>query len=157
MNNALLWWSARERREQWLLGILASLLVVMLYSFGIIKPLYRSAAKAKEDYSRALEQSGELQSMAARVQQAGASQIQRPQASLADIETAAQGAGLAVQSAVRGSGGVWRLVIEDASAAPLTKWITALPREFGVRIELLQIQRSAPGLVSATLTLQQVS
>lgn len=145
------WWASREVRERWLIAILIALLALFIYVFAIAAPLYTAADRAGQDYSRAAAAAAQQQMQAQQIIDAASGQVGAPALTVPSLRQSAQAAGLAVQSAVAQRGGAVRLTFENTDAAALTRWITDLPGTQGARIDRLQIQRSAPGRVTATL------
>lgn len=156
MTQLMVWWSTRAPRERVLLCVLAALLAGTVYSVGIIKPLYGSLKEAEGNYARALDQSAVLMEKVARIEAAGQSGRPSGQASLDDIRASAVAKGLTVQSATVGAGGLSRIVFEGVEAAVLLEWVMGLQGTLNVSIYELQIQRSAPGLVAASVSLRQI-
>jgi general secretion pathway protein M len=156
MTQFMEWWGARAPRERVLLCVLAIVLTGTVYAFGIIKPLYGSLTEAKQNYARAVDQSAVLMEKVKRIEAAGQMGLPSGPASLEDIRASAAAKGLTIKSAISGAGGVSRVVFEDVEAAVLLDWVMGLRGTVNVSIYELQIQRSAPGLVAASVSLRQI-
>lgn len=155
MSQLIAWWRMRAPRERVLLAILAALSASAIYSFGILRPLYSSAEEAKQNYARAMDQSAALLAKVERIEAAGQLGRVPGPASLDDLRASAAAQGLTLQSATSGAGGVSRLTFEDVEAAALVDWLLNLQGTLSVSIDELQIQRSAPGLVAASVSVRQ--
>ncbi|MEM6683310.1 MAG: type II secretion system protein GspM [Pseudomonadota bacterium] len=155
LENVKAWWFGRAPRERGLLMVFSGLLVVLLYSVLVVSPAYRSADTARADYGRALQSSRLLLNKAALIETAGA--VATKPVTRGDIEASLAASSLAAQSIVQERGGALRMTFQDVAAAQLTKWMTSQPRLLGVQLLRFDIQRGAPGLVSATLIVRMQS
>lgn len=149
------WWQGLAPRERLLLAVLAIVASCSLYVFGIVQPLYVAASQAKRDYVRALDQADALLAKVERIEAAGPLNGRQVRSTLQDITASATANGLSVKSAITGSGGVSQLSFENVEATALLKWLMGVRGSLSMAVYEVQIQRGAPGLVSASVSLKQ--
>jgi len=147
------WWMGREPREQMLLGVFFALLVIVVYVVALLNPAYSAATAAKQEYARALDASRTLLAKTALIESAQDGRNSAA-AGRAEIEQSVRDAGLALQGIVEERGGTMRLSFEEVNAGALTQWLTSAPQTLGVQVLRFDIQRSAPGRVSATIIMR---
>ncbi|MEO0412707.1 MAG: type II secretion system protein GspM [Pseudomonadota bacterium] len=153
MTQVLAWWQGRELREQWLIGILAALALIVVYSFLILGPAQSRAQRAKDDYDRAYAQALELLQQVTQIE-AAAGSAASPQTRMSLQETIAA-AQLPPATAIEERGGLMRLSFDDVDAQRLSSWIGRVTAQAGGQIESMQIQRSAASKVSAVIAVRQ--
>lgn len=141
------WWSGLSRREQVMLGVLATLLAGVVLVYGVVKPLQAARASALQDIRT-------YETLTARIRAAGtlsASQPQRRQGSPSDVILgSAPGFGLTATVAPVPGGA--RATIADGTYDSVLAWLADLSATSSLRVRRVDIQRRAePGRVSATV------
>jgi general secretion pathway protein M len=148
---AIGWWQARDRREQWLLGLLGGLLAAWLLATMVILPLQRARATALADIrtyeslTARLRSGGPLGAPPASPQVSGS-----PAAILSN--TASQ---FGIVPVVNSDASGLRVTVGDAPYDGLMRWIAALEQSSPLRVTKIRLaRRPASGFVSAELTVR---
>lgn len=143
----IVFWRARTHREQWLLGIVAGLLLAWLLAVTAVLPLQRARAEALADIRT-------YESLNARLRSAGPlGSGAQPQASGSPVTilstTAAQ---FGVVPVVNADGAGFRVTIGDAPYDAVLRWIAAVEQSSRLRVTAMRLdRRPASGFVSAEL------
>lgn len=145
------WWQARDRREQWLLGLLGGLLAAWLLAIAVILPLQRARAAALADIrtyesiTARLRSSGPLGAPPAPPQTSG------PPAEI--LSTTASQFGIVPVVSTDASG--LRVTVGDAPYDALLRWIAAVEQSSSLRVTRMRLaRRPANGFVSAELAVR---
>lgn len=155
MRQILAWWQGRDLREQWLIAILGTLVLIVVYTVLILGPIQARSRQARQDYDRAYDQAAALVDQVEQIEAAAARGAPSPQNRMS-IKQALAVARLPSSKLIEDRGGLLRLTLEDVDATQLNAWIAKLSQQTGGQIESLQIQRSGSGQVSAVLSVRQV-
>ncbi len=140
-------WQARSQREQWLLGIIAGLLLAWLLAVLVVLPLQRARAEALADIRT-------YESLNARLRTAGplggAGQPQASGSPVTILSTTA--APFGVVPVVNADGDGFRVTIGDAPYDAVLRWIAAVEQSSRLRVTMMRLdRRPASGFVSAEL------
>ncbi|MGB9430215.1 MAG: type II secretion system protein M [Gammaproteobacteria bacterium] len=153
------WFMALEKRERWVLGGGAVILVIFIIYAGILSPYvsHRHALTVRVQDQRALL--AWMRPAASRIEALRGSQpAALPGGSLLSaINSSVASAGLsnALQQAQQASDGSVHVQLSGADFDSLVLWLGSLHRTYGVAPSDVTVTRgSAPGLVDANLTLQ---
>lgn len=153
MGFALPWWRDRTRREQWLLGVMAVLLVIVFVWLGILRPAEEARAAAQARHAAALTSLGEVKAMGAAIRVAEA----RGGAGVPVTELIGQRVretGLTA-GAIESSGD-GRVTVRVAAVRPqvMLRWIAELEARDGVIVEHVSMTRNNDATVAVDLTLR---
>jgi general secretion pathway protein M len=144
--------SARERRLVMAGAVLAALIVV----FGILVPLDRSVAQAKERLAKKHADLSWMQSVAPELAATAPPPTASGESLLVIIDRSARESGLASSMAGSEPGGANTLSIrlEKAPFDSLIGWLARLSQQNGVLVDSATIEKAgAPGLVNAAIVL----
>ncbi|MFZ4687904.1 MAG: type II secretion system protein GspM [Polymorphobacter sp.] len=148
------WWRDRSGREQWLVAIMAVLLVVVGAWLGVIRPLEAARARAETRLAAAAEGLGAVRTMTADIRQREARATPATALPMLErIETAVRSAGLTTQRLE--SSGDGRVMVDVSAVRPtaMLGWIAAQEAQ-GVVVERATITRNTDATVAAALTLR---
>jgi general secretion pathway protein M len=141
------WWIGLSSRERWLVGTMATLLVLVVLVYGVVKPLQAARADALADIRT-------YETLTARIRAAGtltANRAPRREGPAASVVSGSAGTFGLVVSPTAIPGGV-RVAVADASYDSLLAWLSDLSATSNLRVRRVSIQRRpAPGRVTATL------
>ncbi|KQX21659.1 MULTISPECIES: type II secretion system protein M [unclassified Sphingomonas] len=144
-------WQARSRREQWLLGGLAAILVLWVLVTMVILPIQRGRAQALSDIRT-------YESLTVRLRGAGPigqapAQPQANASPAAILSTSA--ARFGVVPVVNPDGDGFRVTIADAPYEAVVRWIADVEQTSRLRVIGLRLdRRPSSGFVSAELTVR---
>jgi general secretion pathway protein M len=137
-------WAARSRRERWMLGVLAALLLGVILVYGVVKPLQSARAQALADIRT-------YETFNARLRAAGSLSTAKPARTgppATMISDSAIAAGLAANTETIPAG--VRATVADGSYDSVLAWLADIGSQ--LRITRVTIQRRpTPGRVSATV------
>lgn len=144
------WIDARTLRERWLLGMLAGIAALALYTTLVWRPMaaVRVAALAEiESNDRIVAR---LRVAGPDVARIAAARMGTPSTLI--TESAAK-AGLTIQR-IEPHGTTIAVSLDAASFDVLVRWLAAIERDAGLRVTDIKLERRPdPGIVSAQLTL----
>jgi general secretion pathway protein M len=146
---ARLWWSARTRREQVLLAVMAAALFGVFGWYGVATPLAAASETARTRLAKASLQWATLQDLAAGASRAGAPSRGAPQAM---VEAAASKVGLPIARHRQDANGRFTIWIAAIDSKSLLPWIANLEHEGGVRVTDFTASRLDNGLLEAEIT-----
>ncbi|MGH8377909.1 MAG: type II secretion system protein GspM [Gammaproteobacteria bacterium] len=153
------WFMALEKRERWVLGGGAAILIIFIIYAGILSPYmrHRHALEAQVQDQRILL--AWMQPTTRRIEALRGNQpAALPGGSLLSaVNTSVSGAGLgnALQQAQQAGDGSVHVQLSGADFDSLVRWLDSLHRIYGVVPSDVTVTRGAgPGLVDANLTLQ---
>lgn len=152
------WWRDRSRREQWLLGVMAALLVVTIVWLGVLGPLTsaRDAAAARHDTAvRAL---GDVEAMTVQIRRA--ERTASPTISVPLVELVGQRAreaGLTTQRIDSSGDGRVTMRVDVVRPAPLLRWLGDLKTRDGITTESLMAVRNDDSTIAADIALRSGS
>lgn len=141
------WWQGRDDRERRMLAVMVVMVAAFAYWYGLIVPLQRLRAAAREDHRQAVH---EAQAMAvdltriAALRRAG-TQSPPTESLPAAVLAAADDAGLAI-SRQRGNGDRFEVGIDSAGATQVFAWLDRLRKQHGVVPHSLDIERHNAGV-----------
>ncbi|HEV3180831.1 MAG TPA: type II secretion system protein M [Steroidobacteraceae bacterium] len=144
--------SARERRLVMAGAVLAALIVV----FGILVPLDRSVAQAKERLAKKHADLSWMQSVAPELAATAPPPTASGESLLVIIDRSARESGLAgaLSGSEPGGPGSLSVRLERAPFDTLVGWLARLSQQNGVIVESATLERAgAPGLVNAAIVL----
>ena len=144
--------SARERRLVMAGAVLAGLIVV----FGILVPLDRSVAQAKERLAKKHADLSWMQSVAPELAATAPPPTASGESLLVIIDRSARESGLAgaLSGSEPGGPGSLSVRLERAPFDTLVGWLARLSQQNGVIVESATLERAgAPGLVNAAIVL----
>ncbi|MBP8232353.1 type II secretion system protein GspM [Rhizorhabdus sp.] len=148
---ALAWWAARSRREQLLLAVLSTLLILWLFATMLVQPLVETRRQASNDIRT-------YESLAARLRSAGPIGTAPAQPQLSGTPAtilSTTGAQHGVVPVVNGSGSEVRVTVADVPYEALIRWIAAFEGSSALRVAGLRVdRRPVSGSVSAELTVR---
>lgn len=163
------WWSTRTPREQTLMGVMGTLVLVLTLSLGVVGPLPTARDRAKLRYTVAHKDLTYIQWASERLggggalgqgqnasQNAGQNAARaRSQRSVREIVGATHGAAGLVIDAVTPSGdGQAAVRLDSVAPGTLFSWLQQLQANHGVVVVRANVRRSArDDTVSANLTL----
>lgn len=151
MQTALTWWHGRDAREQRLLGVLAALLLAMLFWLAILRPLAAFRESAAERHDRIAAQMPSVRAAAAGIAAEGGVPASEDGRAVRDIVAAsASAAGLEFTSIQPEDGGGVRVGIAAVKPSFLFGWIAGLEKD-GVVADRVLVQRNDDSTVSAEI------
>ncbi len=155
MATFLPWWRDRSLREQWLVGVMAMLLVVVIAWLGIIRPLAQARATAATRHAAAVMALGDVHAMAGAIRRA---EGRRSNSSVPLIELVsgrATEAGLTTERMDTGDAGQVTTRIAAIKPSALLRWIANLETRDGVVVDRLNMTRNDDETIAADLTLRR--
>ena len=144
MSDVALWWAARSRREQILLGVLGAVALLAALLLLVVKPLQAARGEALADIRT-------YQTLAGRLRAAGPPVAGRPalrtgQPSAIVAATAAEAGLLPAATTPAGSGVT--VTLADAPYDAVLRWVAATEATSALRLRTLSIDPGrGPGLV----------
>ncbi len=151
-----LWWRARTRREQALIGVAAAIALPVLLWLALLRPLAAVRAAAEDRLATAEADIAAIAAMTASIRAAEARVS--PDAGVPIAELVARrvaDAGLTAGPVASAENGAVALRIAVVRAPVLLAWIAALERDDGLVIDRLQVQRNSDASVAADLRLRR--
>ena len=149
------WWRDRSVREQWLVGIMLIMLVVIIAWLGIIRPLDSAQIKAETRHSAAVQALGEVRVMTGEIRTAEHRARSAQGLPLVElVSRRAADAGITTQDLQPGGNGRVTVQIEAIKPMPLLRWIGKLEANDGVIVERMNASKNADATVTAALTLR---
>ncbi len=148
------WWRDRSVREQWLIGVMVLMLVVVIAWLGIIRPLGAAREAAAARRTTAIMALGDVSAMARGIRSA---ESRRSNSSVPLIELVsgrASEAGLTTERLEKGGDGRVTTRIAAIKSGALLCWIANLETRDGVVVDRLSITRNDDETVAADLILQ---
>lgn len=145
------WWQARTRREQILLGVMGTVLLVFVLWFGVQRPIAQAKAAAVQRYDRALAERTVVEAAAVRIvalRQGPGGQVKRIPAAEAVAASAAAASLTLASVAPEADGGV-QAKVGGVAPAQLFGWLTSLQRDYGVTPRHLTVIKDEAGGLSA--------
>lgn len=155
MATLLPWWRDRSSREQWLLGIMAGLLVIVIAWFGIIRPIAAARDAATARHAEAIQSLGDVQAMAGTIRAAEARRGKRREMPLVElVNDRAAGAGFTFARLDKNGDGRVNGRIDAIKPVAMLRWISDLEARDGVIVDQLRITRNADETVAVDLALR---
>lgn len=143
-----LWWAARTRREQVLLGVMIAALVGVIGWYGVATPLLAASKAAQLRVEKASIRLAGLRGLAAGASRTNAGGA-TPQAV---VEAAASRVGLPIARHRQDANGRFTIWISAVDSKILLPWTAGLEREGGVKVTDFTASRLDNGLVEAEIT-----
>jgi len=145
------WWQRLERRERWLVGIAASLLLLTIVQVG-----YRTGVDGIERLRGDVAQRRSALQIAMSLARSSVRVADHHEPLLSVAERVARGVGVgtALRRLEQGEDGRVRARFEGATFGAVVRWLGSVQQSTGADIESLSIERAvADGLVDASVTL----
>ena len=139
-----IWWASRTSRERILLAVLAALIVILGFWYGLVVPLRQAEAAAEERHARAVSR---LLAVSASAQEVAALQSVRSngpsgQALAGAVVQTALANGVSLSQQTLAPGGGLAVTIAAADPGAVFRWIAALQRDHGVEVAALAMNRN---------------
>jgi general secretion pathway protein M len=151
-----LWWKERSQREQWLLGLMGGLLLVVLLWLGAWRPAVAARQDAMARHGAAVLALGQVRAMAGEIRAAEARGGAAQGLPLIELITQrAQAAGLTMERLESPGDGVVEARIGAVRPAVLLGWLSGLEGNDAIIIDRLSISRNADASVAVNLTLRR--
>lgn len=144
-----IWWQARTRREQILLGGMAAVAAIWLLAAYVVLPLQAKRAQALADIRT-------FEALSARLRKTaplppGSAAPGGPPATILAGSAAQYG----IAPAVVADGSGFRVTVTDVAYDALIRWIVAFEQSSNLRVVRMRLERRpAAGVVSADLTVR---
>ena len=156
MTQGRLWWNARSRREQWMLGFMVMLAAPIFGWLGIARPVdhWISAQRtrylqARDDFSVVQSAAGEIRAIEARRVKTDSQAL----ASLIEAEANAGGfSGVAVESL---SPENVRMTITAVRSQPFFAWLRDIERRHGLVVDSFSASANSDHTLAIALTLRK--
>lgn len=149
------WWRDRSVREQWLVGIMAALLVVVVAWLGVIRPVGAARANAEARHDAAEQALGDVRVMTGEIR--SAEQRGRPSQAVPLVELVsrrASEAGLTTERMETSGDGRVMVQIGAVRPMPLLRWLGEIEARDGIVIDQMTAGRNADATISVTLSLR---
>lgn len=148
------WWTGRSVREQRMLLVLAALLAVTVAWFGVVGPLDRALADARERHGRAV-----IAHAAVAADAAALGAVDGATAATGSIEERVQRsateAGFGIARAEPGGQGQVALTFDAVRAAPFFAWVDRLGREGGLVVDAVDARANSDATLGVRLTVRE--
>ena len=149
------WWRQRTRREQWLIAILAVLLVMVIVWLGLLRPLAMARAEAAGRHDRAQAALLRVQAMTAPIADAERRSRAARGTPLAEaIGRSAEAAGLTLAS-LESNAGAATLRIAAVRPVALIGWLARLEQADGLIIDRMTASRNPDATVAVMLVVRR--
>lgn len=150
------WWDGLSNREQIMLGLAGSLLLVLVITGLVIQPLLGWHARARHEYASAMQLYRAVEADAERFRILSAAQpaSDAPTQSLRSVVGAlALRHDIALARMVPGEDGRLTVNIDRAETTAVLAWLVDLEQRYGIRPQASTLDREADGYVSAAFVL----
>jgi type II secretory pathway component PulM len=137
------WWASRTSRERALLGVLAALILAVGFWYGLVAPLRRAEAEARDRHDRAVAR---LLAVSASTQEVAALQARTggPSGTVLTgaVAQTALANGVALTQQTLGPAGDLAVTVASADPAAAFRWIASLQRDHDIGILSLSLNRN---------------
>ena len=159
LTSILAYWQARSGREQVMLGVMGVMLLALVLTVAVIRPLREYHAAARTDYAASMQLYRSVQADARAYRELaadGAGQAARSEQSLrAVVGAMALRHEISLARMVPTEDGGLTITIDRAPGASVMRLLVGLEQEHGVAVISASLDREPGEMVSASILLRQ--
>lgn len=150
------WWRDRSAREQWLVGGMAVLMLVVFTWLAILRPVEAARARAEARLAAAVAGLGDVRALTPLIRAAQARSGPLQSIPLVElISRRASEAGLTVEAMQTSGDGRVTLRIAAVRPVALLRWIAEIETRDGVVVERVALTRNADATIAADLVFRR--
>jgi len=153
------YWQGRSDREQILLAAMGALVLVLVAQLLVVQPLMNFHARARTDYSAAMQLYRSIEADAATYRELSANAVQREansaQSMRSIVGSLALTNNIAIARLIPGEDGTLTVNIERAETASVMRWLIELEESYGIQVMSSTLDRAGDQFVQANLVLRR--
>lgn len=149
-------WTTLNRREKRMVSIAAVMVFAALVWFVAIEPAMNGIAKTQKDLPKLRQDAALVSAYALEVRRLNATS--RPNAVSAtwlnDLERSLERATLKGNSKLEGTASQPQVQMKSVAFAPFAEWVSTGPKELGLKVSGVKVERLGAGLVNVDIRLE---